>query len=59
MDPTPALDADPHAVHLLAFLTRWRDRLLQQRAQDLSAHDFGQLVALNTILDYVHREWSL
>ena len=58
MDTTPAPVIDPRATRLLAFLTRWRDRLLQQRAQELSEHDFGQLVALNTILDYVHHEWD-
>ena len=58
MAPAPPLDADPRVVRLLAMLTRWRDDLLQHRAQVLTEQQFGQLITLNTVLSYVHHEWD-
>lgn len=38
---------------ILAFLTRWRDRLLTKKHELRTDEEFGQLICLNTVINYV------
>ena len=43
-----------------AFAVKWRERLLARRdgrAELLSEEEFGQLVTLNTMIDYIGNDW--
>ncbi len=51
---------DPRQARLLKFLNDWRSRLLKDHASlsVLPSEQYGQVVALNTIIYYVEKEWQ-